>query len=72
MGALCRPAASLPAGVPEALVRVRARLFKLSQAIGTRGLRAIDLCTVQREALTAIAGLGFEFFDEPIGHLTIP
>jgi hypothetical protein len=58
--------------VPEASLRVVACLFKLSQALGTRRLRAIDLCPVEREALTVIARLGFEFFDDPIGHLMIP
>jgi hypothetical protein len=48
---------------------VVACLLELSQAIGTRWLRPIGPRPVQGEALTVIAGLGFEFFEEPIGHL---
>jgi hypothetical protein len=59
-------------GAAKALVRVVACLLELSQAIGTRWLRAIGPRPVQGEALTVIAGLGFEFLDEPIGHLMIP
>ena len=69
--ALCLPDATLGAGPLEALVRVIARLFELLQAISTRGLRAIRLCPVKREALTVIAGLGFELFNEPICHLMV-
>jgi len=67
----CLRAATIGTGPLEALVCVIARPFELLQTISTRELRAIRLCAVEREALTPIAGLGFELFNEPIGHLMI-
>jgi hypothetical protein len=69
---LCVAPATVAAGLPEAPVGMVARLFELSQTTGTRGLKAVGLCPVQRQALTVIAGLGFELFNRAIGQFMIP
>jgi hypothetical protein len=45
-------------------------LLKLSHSHFAGVLGAIGLRSVQREALALIASFGFEFFQEPIRHLS--